>query len=130
MREATLPVNHCQCFLPSPRGFLLPVPFVQVQNVPGQMFKGMLLSFTSDHHLHIPVLQGSTGGDEHSDGTGTLMVLPEREGLTLLSLLCSSLPVSSPSFFAYILRLHSSICQSTCGFVIFPFLLFGTLHLT
>lgn len=124
MREAILPVDHCQCFLPSPRGFLLTVSFLQVQDVPGQMFKGMLLSFTSDHHLAHSCSAGlhrrgralrwnwHTGGSAWKAGTH-----PPFSSVLL-----------PPCFLSFILCLHPSISQVDLSF--FPFLLFGTLHLT
>lgn len=115
--KATLQVNPCQHFLLSPQGFLLTVPSLQVQNVPAQIFKGVLVSFTSDHHL----------ADSCSARLWETTVTWELEHKWFclkgrdLPPLVSYTPLSPSPILAtmFIHCLHSSISQS--WFAIFPF---------
>lgn len=122
--KATLQVNPCQHFLLSPQGFLLTVPSLQVQNVPAQIFKGVLVSFTSDHHL----------ADSCSARLWETTVTWELEHKWFclkgrdLPALVSYTPLSPSPILAtmFIYCLHSSISQS--WFAIFPFPPFFVFH--
>lgn len=104
---------------------------LQVQNVPGQMFMGMLLSFTPDHHLEDSCSERlqRRGWTLRWKQARWWFCLKGGDWPTFLFCVPPSLfPLLATTF---ILCLHSSISQSTCRFVIFPFppLLYLT-HLT
>lgn len=67
VREAVLPINPCQCFLPSPKGFLLSL-LSKCKMSLERCLRGCCFPSSQITIWQIPVQQDSTGEDEHSDG--------------------------------------------------------------